>query len=133
MLYSKLDFSFFIKKYLLGAGIEYASGNQFGLSSFRTVTYQTGYNSLSSPEKTEVILPKIFGILNFGDNSLSLTEKLVFSAEEKVHLTGLESSCSLIMNIFSDLQVSCNLLIYSSFYDKRTNNFALSAGSILSF
>ena len=133
MLYSKLDFSFFIKKYLLGAGIEYASGNQFGLSSFRTVTYQTGYNSLSSPEKTEVILPKIFGIVNFGDNSLSLTEKLVLSAEEKVYLTGLESSCSLIMNIFSDLQVSCNLLIYSSFYDKRTNNFALSAGSILSF
>lgn len=133
MLYSSLNLTFFLSKVMFGAGIEYASGNQFGLSPFKTITYQTGYSSAAGGEKSAVILPKISGTLASANFSLSLAEKLVVSAPDAFYLSGLESNCNFIINVFSDLQVSSSLLIYADFADRQLNNYSLSAGFIMQF
>lgn len=132
MLYAKADYSAFISnKGVIGAGVEYASGNQGALKSYKTITAKT-VSSTSIPA-SGVIVPKLSGMFVANNLVATVTEKVVFGMPEtQVDFVGVDSAVTVLYNVFSDVQIGCDLMAFVG-KDSAANKYSVTAKATLAF
>jgi len=132
MLYLKADYTAFINNNcMFNGGIEYASGNHGAIKSFVPITYKSA--SSSGLQVSGVVLPKASIIYVNSELFASLTEKIVLSVpEEKLDFAGVDSSLTVLYNVFSDLQVGGDVTAFIG-KDSSANKFTFTAKASLAF
>lgn len=134
MAYANANMSFFVNQMgIMGCGIEYASGNHAVFSPFYSITSQTAYNAVVSATKSSVLLPNISETFILNDMVLGLYQKLAIPFNEKINVKGLEIGVNWIYNVLSDVQISCNVLLYFDFADTKMSNNEITLKTLLSF
>jgi hypothetical protein len=117
---------------ILGAGLDFASGELWGFSTFHGFTYIPTDDSSEKPGYSAKLIPKT-SFIYVGKKSFGiLEEKLIFDIENNsFNMKGLNSKYTETINIFSDIQLSIIISAYVNFADKAENNY--SANLKLSF
>ena len=64
---------------------------------------------------------------------LGLYQKLAIPFNEKINVNGLEIGVNWIYNVLSDVQISCNVLLYFDFADTKMSNNEITLKTLLSF
>lgn len=130
MLFAKADYSAFIsKKTIVGGGIDFATKN------FVTITAKTA--SSNGTPLSGVLVPRINGMFVSDKFIATLNEKIVFSIpqnqpDKSFDFVGLDSAITVLYNIFSDLQVGCDVGAFVS-KEKGQNLFSVTAKATLVF
>ena len=119
------DINFFTGNFgVLTAGAEYISGNHGGLKPFITVSERTIGNSSFI---NGVILPKLSYVYTKNNFCAGVTETVVFAVpDETIKFDGFDTSINLIYNLFSDLQISCDLGAYICTENQSFSNYTAS-------
>lgn len=134
--YSSLKTNFILSdSLLLNVNLEYASGNQLFFSKFTGFTSRTAYNSSLYPELSGVILPSVDLVFSFMDYYSAFSVKTVFDYPEiQMNFKGVEVCGNLLLNIFSDLQVSFSGLYYMDLLTEGVeNNIAVNVNCSFTF
>jgi len=107
MIDSGLDFNFYIaNKAIMVAGGEFVSFEKDSLHYFTPITTRT---ITTDPFFAGGILPKISFIYAQSNVLTSVTGKGVIQMGDETKFHGVDVTASLICNVFSDLQVGCDL------------------------
>ena len=135
MLFTKLDGMFYISDFgIAGAGVEYASGKNGALKPFETFTARTCCNAGGGMQTSGELIPKLS--FTYVKNQLfaSVTEKIVCTVpENSLKLQGSDTSISLLVNILSDLQAGCDIVIYKDFELKEASYYSATLKASLAF
>lgn len=134
--YSSLKTNFILSdSLLLNVNLEYASGNQLFFSKFTGFTSRTAYNSSLYPELSGVILPSVDLVFSFMDYYSAFSVKTVFDYPEiQINFKGVEVCGNLLLNIFSDLQISFSGLYYMDLLTEGVeNNIAVNVNCSFTF
>ncbi|MDD7611207.1 MAG: hypothetical protein PUJ82_09835 [Spirochaetales bacterium] len=134
--YSSLKTNFILSdSLLLNVNLEYASGNQLFFSEFTGFTSHTAYNSSLYPELSGVILPSVDLVFSFMDYYSAFSVKTVFDYPEiQINFKGVEVCGNLLLNIFSDLQISLSGLYYMDLLTEGAeNNIAVNVNCSFTF
>lgn len=134
--YSSLKTNFILSdSLLLNVNLEYASGNQLFFSKFTGFTSRTAYNSSLYPELSGVILPSVDLVFSYMDYYSAFSVKTVFDYPEiQINFKGVEVCGNLLLNIFSDLQISFSGLYYMDLYNEGAeNNIAVNVNCSFTF
>lgn len=125
MLFSSFDLTFYVSNSILASfGTEYASGDHGVLALYTPITYRPVHSSQSVIFGSDAIVPRLTAMFLIDKLCVTANEKIVMSISKKgFKLNGFDTSISGVYNIFSDLQVSCNLGAYVDLVDKTYNNF----------
>lgn len=125
MLFAKADYSAYLGNVgIVGAGVDFATDN------FATITVKSSTNSGLPIAGT--LIPRVNAM--YVSNSLiaTLNEKLIFMTVDSIEYIGIDSSVTVLYNIFSDLQIGCDvaaLVCKESFL----NNFSVTAKATIAF
>ncbi len=132
MLNGKLDLNFYLgKSTMLTAGGEYASGKTGDIKPFLTITSRAFGNA---PFTNGVIVPKLGLMYASGSFYGCFTERVVLAMpENEVKLEGFDSSLNLIYNLFSDVQIGCDLGAYICTETKESSFYFATLKASLSF
>lgn len=135
MLYSKFDFTYYVAQNgILSVGAEYASGSQFGLNPFTTVSARTAANAGGGMPLSGVILPNVTGIFIHNNLFASLSEKFVCAMpEENVTFQGFDTTLSVLYNVLSDVQIGCDIAAFADITSSSLNYCAATLKASLSF
>ncbi len=132
MLDAKLDAGIFLgQSSMLSFGGEYVSGSQGEIKPFITMTSRSFghsgfYNGLIAPKASFMYVADKF--------YASASETVIISLPEKEgKLDGFDTSINVLYNLFSDLQIGCDLGFYICNEDKTRNNFAATLRASLAF
>ena len=107
MIDGGLDFNFYIaNKAIMVAGGEFVSFEKDSLHYFTPITTRT---ITTDPFFTGGILPKVSFIYAQSNVLTSVTGKGVIQMGDETKFHGVDVTASLICNVFSDLQVGCDL------------------------
>lgn len=134
--YSSLKTNFILSdSLLLNVNLEYASGNQLFFSKFTGFTSRTAYNSSLYPELSGVILPSVDLVFSYMDYYSAFSVKTVFDYPEiQINFKGVEVCGNLLLNIFSDLQISFSGLYYMDLLTEGVeNNIAVNVNCSFTF
>ena len=107
-----LDFNFYLANAaIMVVGGEFVSFNAGPLNTFvsitsRTISYDPMFASLGG------VLPKLSLIFAKNNLLVSVTGKGVIAMGESTKFHGLDAGASLVCNVFSDLQVGCDLTAF---------------------
>ncbi len=117
------------------AGVEYASGDQFGLKPFTGFTSYTPYSSLYASEFAGMILPSVDMIFTGGNVYFGINSKLVLDyPEDLVTVNGVSTGANFIWNIFSDVRFGLSGYYFVDINHKgNLNNMAATANISLAF
>ena len=129
---SKLDLSFYIGKIgVAGGGIEYISGKLS--DSFVPFTSITA-RSVTNGSVKSGIFPKLNCAIIYNNMYATFTEKLVLAIPEKqMSFRGFDTTINFVCNIFSDLQVGCDITAYMDIIEASSSNYTAALKASLSF
>lgn len=119
---SKIDLSFFLGALgVAGCGIEYISGKlSESFVPFTSITVR----SVNNGAVASGLFPKVNCAIVYNNIYASLTEKVVFAMPEKqMSLRGFDTTINFIFNIFSDLQVGCDITAYIDIKEAASSNY----------
>lgn len=134
-LFTKLDASFYISDFAMAtAGAEYASGKTGPFESFKTISSRVAYNALGGMQTSGIIAPKVSFLYAGKKMYVNATEKIVFSAaSDIIKMQGFDTSVSVIYNIFTDLQIGCDLTMFNSVKEKELSYYGGTIKATLAF
>ena len=129
---SKLDLSFYIGKIgVAGGGIEYIPGKLS--DSFVPFTSITA-RSVTNGAVNSGIFPKLNCTVVYNNMYATFTEKLVLAMPEKqMSFRGFDTTINFVCNIFSDLQVGCDITAYIDIKEASSSNYTAAVKASLSF
>ena len=132
MLDGKLDVNFYAgSNFMITAGGEYVSGAQGKISPFLTITNRSFG---SAPVYNGVIVPKLSVLFAMDKFVATATERVIISIpEEKANLDGFDTTVNLLYNIFSDLQIGCDLGGYYCKENKEKSTLYAAVKAVLAF
>ncbi len=132
MLDAKLDTNFYVgKNAMITAGGEYVSGNQGALKPFKTLSARSFG---SAPFYNGVIVPKIGAMYAVNKLYANVTERVLLAIpEDEVKLDGFDTSVNVIYNLFSDVQLGCNIGAYICTEEKEKSNYSATIKASLAF
>ena len=132
MLDAKLDTNFYVgKNSMLTVGGEYVSGDQGSLKPFKTLSAR-GFGS--SPFYNGVIVPKVGAMYAAGKMYANITERVLLAMpEDEIKLDGFDTSVNLVYNLFSDVQLGCNIGAYICTETKENSNYSATLKASLAF
>lgn len=132
MLDGKLDANFFvIKNSILTAGVEYVSGAQGDIKPFITISSRSFGNA---PFYNGVIAPKAAIVYAANKLFASLTETIIIAMPaDEAKLNGFNTAASLKYNVFSDLQIGCDIGAYICTEQKKLSNYTATLKASLAF
>lgn len=132
MLDGKLDLNFFVvKNMVLTAGGEYVSGAQGDIKPFVTITAR-GFGS--APFYNGVIVPKASVVYAANKLYAGLTERVIIAMPEtEAKLNGFDTSVNVVYNVFSDLQIGCDIGAYICTEEKAFSNYSATIRASLAF
>lgn len=132
MLYAKADAAAFIaNKGMVSGGVEYASGNNGGLKNFVTITSKPV--TCTGIQTSGVIVPKVSAMYVSGGLFASLTEKIVVTMpENSADFAGVDSTLSVLYNVFSDLQIGFDVLAFTA-KESANSKYSFTAKATLAF
>lgn len=135
MIYSKIDFTCYVAQSgIISFGAEYASGAQFGLDPFSTVTSKTATNAGGGMQLSGMILPNITGIFVYNNLFASLSEKVVCAMpEEELTFQGFDTTLSVLYNVLSDVQIGCDIAAFADISASSLSYCAATLKASLSF
>ena len=137
MLYGAADFSAYLSSALVvTTGAEYASGNNFdgNVKSFKTITSSSACKMGGGIPLSGVFTPKLSAMLVYGKFYGNLTEKVVFAVPgNEMKSQGSDTSCSLIFNVLSDVQIATDISAYVEFNKKEYNYYSATLRASLAF
>ena len=134
MIDGKLDLNFFASSnIMITAGGEYVSGAQADgdIKPFMTLTSRSFG---SAPVYNGVIVPKI-GLMYAADKLYAnLTERIIIAMpEDEAKLDGFDTSVNVVYNLFSDLQIGCDIGAYICKEVEEMSSFYATAKASLAF
>ena len=132
MLDGKLDLNFFvIKNMVLTAGGEYASGAQGDIKPFVTISARSFGGA---PFYNGVIVPKAAIVYAANKLYAGITERVIIAMPaEEAKLDGFDTSVNILYNLFSDLQIGCDIGAYICTEEKTLNNYSATIKASLAF
>lgn len=132
MLDGKLDLNFFVvKNMVLTAGGEYVSGAQGSIKPFVTISAR-GFGS--APFYNGVIVPKAAVVYAANKLYAGLTERVIIAMpKDEAKLNGFDTSVNVLYNLFSDLQVGCDIGAYICTEEKKLSNYSATIKASLAF
>ncbi len=132
MLDAKLDTSFYLNNVsMVNIGAEYVSGEQGDIKPFVTVSSRSFGGA---PFYNGVIVPKAGIMYAAGKLYANVTERVIISMpKDEAKLDGFDTSASVVYNIFSDLQLGCNLGAYICKETKELSNYYATLKASLAF
>lgn len=134
--YSSIKTNFILSNSLLcNVNLEYASGNQLFFSKFTGFTSRTAYNSYLYPELSGVILPSVDLMFSLKEFYNAFSVKAVIDyPENEIKFKGIDVCSSVVLNIFSDLQISLSGLYFMDFSTEGAeNNLAVNVNCSFTF
>lgn len=138
--YSSIKLHLFpASKIIISAEFEYASGENGIFKPFRTVTASISSNALSEPEFSGIFSPSLTFAGTVGKFFFNLNAGLVFDASTNENfgkIKGLDSTSTFLVNIFSDLQIGADIVLYYGLGEELNsteNNFSATIKASLSF
>ncbi len=132
MLDAKLDTGFFLgQSSMLSLGGEYISGVQGEIKPFITISSRSvGHSGFYNG----VIVPKASIMFVANRFYASATEMVIISLPEKEgKLDGFDTGINILYNLFSDLQIGCDVGFYICKDDNTRNNFSATLRASLAF
>lgn len=124
MLRAALDLSFHAgKNYIFNIGADYVSGKNEVFSPFVGIS-QLPVHSTIMGIGLDSFVPRLSAMFVYNNFIVKLDEKLVMVIPEKIELNGLDSSLSLVYNVFRDLKLSASVNAYTDFRSEELNNFS---------
>ena len=132
MLDAKLDTSFYLNSVsMVNIGGEYVSGEQGDIKPFVTVSSRSFGGA---PFYNGVIVPKVGLMYAAGKIYANVTERVIISMpKDEAKLDGFDTSASVVYNLFSDLQLGCNLGAYICKETKENSNYYATLKASLAF
>ncbi|MCQ2575596.1 MAG: hypothetical protein MJ162_02560 [Treponema sp.] len=134
MCYSAADLYVFpTDSFMINAGVEYASGNNGPFAPFAGISSRQVSSALSGPETSGVVLVKAnMGISN---NALytGAGAKIVMDCMDSFGMKGVEGTCTVSYNIFSDLQVGLDVAGYYDLSASSDSNYSATVRVAMSF
>lgn len=132
--YSSFSMAYSLDGIQIGAGIEYASGNNGVLVPFSTVTSRTKVNSFIYPETTGMLLPRIDFSLVGNKFYLDSNVKANFDFQTNTpKFSGIDVQGSFVYSLFTDLQIGLDVCTYFSAEEDADDNFAATLTAAFSF
>lgn len=113
---------FFSPKMAFDFFVEYASGNQLFFTPFVAVSSIQSFDSLTSPEYTQVLLSGVDFIMSLNSVYFDLNFKGVFLAQNSLQFDGINCKSNCKFNLMSDVQVGLLFCLYYDFLTKGENN-----------
>lgn len=132
MLYAKADItSYLTKNALMTFGLEYASGEHGPLKSFIPITAKNV--SCTGISQSGVLVPQVSAMYVAEKLFACINEKFVLSIPESaVETFGLDSSLSVLYNVFSDVQIGCDVIAFLG-KNSSDNKLSVTAKATLAF
>ncbi len=104
-------------------GLEYASGKYGIFENFIGFTARTAFNSMSSPQTSNILMPKISFSFALGRMFAGFTGKYVMTyTENQMSSGGVEIGLSFSYGIFSDLQLGLDTNAFIDLRDSGDDN-----------
>ncbi len=132
MLDAKLDTNFYVNKNIMvTAGGEYVSGTQGSIKPFLSITARSfGY----APFVNGIIVPKA-GVMFVKDKFYgNLTERIILAMpSDQFSFNGFDTTVNLIYNLFSDVQLGCDIAAYICTERKENSRFYTTIKASLAF
>jgi len=123
MNYSSFDLYIYpTNMFFFSAGVEYASGNNGPFSPFVGVTTRTLVNSLSAPETSAALLPKLSATFISNKVSLSLLGKFYMACPSSFEAQGVEADLLFSYIVFTDFQLGLDINSYFDITEQKDNN-----------
>ena len=124
MNFSTLDLYVYLSDiFFFSAGAEYASGNQGPFSPYVGITSRTIVASLTAPETSSSLLPKVSATVILNQMSLALTGKFYMACpESSFNAQGAEMDFYLTYSIFPDFQIGFDVTSYFDVTSQKDNN-----------
>lgn len=137
MNFSKVSVAYFPKSNIyINGGIEYASGEQFGLKAFNGFSSRYAYSSLVDAQTTGCVVPQVSASISLMENSVVLGAniKSVFVCpDESFEAKGLQFDVNAIYNVFSDLQTAVTLSAFKGYKNSSEDKLSLTLKAAFSF
>ena len=132
MLDAKLDASYFVgTKAMLTAGVEYVSGKQGDIKPFMTLSERSFGNA---PFYNGVFVPKIAAMYTTDKLYIGGAERIIVSMpEDDAKLDGFDTTINVIYNLYSDLQLGCDIGAYICKEEKELSNYYATIKASLAF
>lgn len=132
MLDAKLDLGFFLgTSTMFSLGGEYVSGEQGGLKPFVTITSRSFGHSGA---ENGVIVPNASVIYAAGKIYAGLTEMAILKMpKDEVKLDGFDTGVNILYNLFSDVQIGCDIGAYICTENKERSNYSATLKASLAF
>ena len=132
MIDAKLDTNFFAGQYaMLTIGGEYISGAQGDIKPFMTLTTRTIGNT---PYYNGLIIPKVAVMFAADKIYASVTERIIVAMpEDEGKLDGFDTAVNIVYNLFSDVQLGCNIGAYICKETKEFSNYSATIKASLAF
>lgn len=132
MLDAKADFNYFVSNGMITAGLEYLSSASDSMLAFTSITSRTVTNdSLFAGG----IIPKVAYMYAKGKLYASVTGKgIIAMSDNNTKFHGIDASGTVVINVFSDLQISGILDAFIGFDEaKNASNYAATLKAALQF
>lgn len=132
MLDAKLDAGIFLNaSSMVSLGGEYVSGANGDIKPFVTISSRSfGHSGFSNG----VIVPKASFMYAAGKLYANATEMVIVAMPEKeAKLDGFDTGINILYNLFSDLQVGCDLSAYICTEEKARSNYSATLKASLAF
>jgi len=131
MLYAKADYSAYLAgKAMVGAGVEYASGDQGSFKPFKTISSKSV--SCTGIPTSGVFVPKINAMYVANKMYASFCEKFVIAMDDSTEFAGADTAISVVYNIFSDLQLGGDIAAFVC-EEEAGRYFSFTAKATLAF
>ncbi len=124
MNYSSLDLYFYLSDiFFFSAGAEYASGKHGPFSPFVGITSRAIVASITAPETSASLLPKVSATVILNNMSLAVIGKYYIACPEtSFDSQGVEMDFFLTYSIFSDFQIGLDVTSYFDVTSQKDNN-----------